>query len=398
MWHVIAEEDIYCTECRHKIPSGTACLSQMPLAMPDNFSRRKFQNFCIECVDCGVGLPPCFVRWLNYHALTKTVRSVSCGYCDEAIPEGARAVVQHFYAWPDSKTTLGPQNGAIHYDSAPSAPSWIAFGAAARPRPAEWHTLGYSTQRQFLSRGLGRGLGARSQAMGERLYQRLVPEAIRNLGEPLVRDFIREEHFSHIKSVANVPGRAKAPSNIILEHPATNLARGSRNMTAAAHAAARSASRASAVRIATGEIIKRGAKAGLIATAAEAAVAIPENILHYRRGRKTRQQASKDAVKSAAAAAVVSVATAGVAQGATVAGIGLSLGPFGTPLIITGGVVVTGSAIYRITKAAKRDMPLDEYRIFFCRNVRCESGFAWEVTMAARETPIETANCDRVGE
>ena len=290
MWHVIAEEDIYCTECRHKIPSGAACLSQMPMAMPDNFSRRKFQNFCIECVDCGVGLPPCFVRWLNYHALTKTVRSVSCGYCDEAIPEGARAVVQHFYAWPGSKTTLGPQHGAIHYDSAASG---VAFGAAVRPRPAEWHTLSHSTQRQFLSRGLGRGLGIRSQAMGERLFRRVVPKAIRNLGEPAVDGFIKGKHFSHIKSVANVPGRAKAPSNIILEYPATNLARGSRNVTAAARAAARSASRASAIRTATGEIVKGGAKAGLIATAAEAAVAIPENILHYRRGRKTRQQASK---------------------------------------------------------------------------------------------------------
>ena len=45
MWHVIAEEDMHCTECRHKIPSGTECLSQMPLEMPENFRRAQVREF-----------------------------------------------------------------------------------------------------------------------------------------------------------------------------------------------------------------------------------------------------------------------------------------------------------------------------------------------------------------
>ena len=141
--------------------------------------------------------------------------------------------------------------------------------------------------------GLGRGLGARSPVMAQRLYEREVPEAIRSMGEPAVKDFLKGKHFSHIKSVANAPGRAKAPSNIILEDAGTNLSRGSRNMTSAGRTAARTAGRASAIRAGIKTAVKGGAKAGLIAAATEATVSVPENILHYRRGRKSGEQAEK---------------------------------------------------------------------------------------------------------
>ena len=79
----------------------------------------------------------------------------------------------------------------------------------------------------------------------------------------------------------------------------------------------------------------------------------------------------------------VGVATAGVAKGAAMTGLGLSLGPFGTPVMIAGGIVLAGSAFYRINKAAKRDLPLDEYHIFFCKDARCNTRFARELTDAA---------------
>ncbi len=71
MWHVIAEEDMHCTECSHKIPSGTECLSQMPLEMPENFRRGEYENFCITCAECDAkrGLPAraCYARWLDHY-------------------------------------------------------------------------------------------------------------------------------------------------------------------------------------------------------------------------------------------------------------------------------------------------------------------------------------------
>ena len=48
MWHVIAEEDLICNECRHDIPAGTECLSQLPVDMPEEFSRDSYQSFCIS--------------------------------------------------------------------------------------------------------------------------------------------------------------------------------------------------------------------------------------------------------------------------------------------------------------------------------------------------------------
>ena len=386
MWQVIAEEDIYCTECHHRISSGTVCLSQMPSRMPENFRRRKYENFCIECVKCDTGTRPCYLRRLNhwYTREEKTTSPVNCGYCSETIPDGTRTVVQGIYAWPDSETDSESKNGQAHYGGAAVG---MAVGTAVKPAPAGWHNLGRSIQRRFQSGGLGRGLGARSPTMAQRLYEREVPEAIRSMGEPAVKDFLKGKHFSHIKSVANTPGRAKAPSNIVLEDAGTNLSRGSRNMTSAGREAARSAGRGSAIRTWTKTAIKGGVKAGLIAAATEAAVSIPENILHYRRGRKSGEQAAKDMAKSTVTVAGIGVATAGVAKGAAIAGIGLSLGPFGTPLMIGGGAVLAGSAIYRIAKAAKRDFPLDEYRIFFCKNLRCKTSFARDVTKAALESP-----------
>ena len=382
MWQVVVEEDIYCRECHHLISSGTDCLSQMPSRMPENFRRRKYENFCIECAECDAGTRACYVRRLNhwYTREEKTVGPVNCGYCSETIPDGTRTVVQRLYAWPDSETGSESKNGPVHYGGAAVG---IAAGTAVKPAPVGWHNLSGSTQRRFQSGGLGRGLGARSPTMAQRLYEREVPEAVRSMGEPAVKDFLRGKHFSHIKSVANAPGRAKAPSNIILEDAGTNLSRGSRNMTSAGREAAKSAGRASAIRTGTKAAIKGGAKAGLIAAAAEAAVSLPENILHYRRGRKSRGQATQDIAKSTATAAGVGVAAAGVAKGAAMAGIGLSLGPFGTPLMIGGGVLLAGSAAYRIAKAAKRDLPLDEYRLFFCKNLRCKNSFARDVTNAA---------------
>ena len=105
----------------------------------------------------------------------------------------------------------------------------------------------------------------------------------------------------------------------------------------------------------------------MIAAAAEAFVAVPENMLHYNRGRKSGEQAAKDTAKSTAFAAGVGFATAGVAKGAALAGIGLSLGPFGTPLMIAGGLVFVGSAINRIANAAERDLPLDRTPNLFLR-------------------------------
>ncbi len=193
---------------------------------------------------------------------------------------------------------------------------------------------------------------------------------------------MKGKHFSHVESVANSPGRARAPSNVVLEDAGKNLARSSRNMTGAEREAARSAARVSTIKTGARAAVKGTAKAGLVAAVAELAVSIPENVLHYRRGRKSRKKAATDAATSTATAGGIGTVIAAGAQTSAMAGVRLALGPFGAPLLICGGAIAVGSAVHRIAKAARSD--LDEYWIFFCDHERCMSGFARDVAMAAR--------------
>ena len=377
MWTTIAEEDIRCTECFHTISAGTDCLSQMP----DGFRRRKYDNFCLECAECNAKRrkSPCYVRYLGhwYARKEKMAAPANCVNCGDTIPEGTQTFAQKLYVWPMPDTEPDSEIDTARHATAAGG---VAAGTATTRGAAGWHNLSRATQRRFMRGGLRQLMGPRSQTMAQRLYEKEVPLAIRNMGEPAVRDFLKGKHFSHVKSVANAPGMARAPSNVVLEDAAANLSRGSRNMTSAGRVAARSASRASAMRIGAKAAVKGGAKAGIFAAAVEAVVSVPENVLHYKRGRKSRKQAAQDIAKDTSIAAGVGVASWGVAQGAAMAGVGISLGPFGTPLMIAGGGLMAGTAAYRLYKAAKRDLPLDECRVYFCKRASCRKKYARHVT------------------
>ena len=379
-----------CTECFHDIPAGSACLSQMPETMPEKFRRKKHENFCVSCAKCeSKNKPPCYARRLNHWHTheRKTAEPASCGYCGDAIPKDTWTVAQKIYALPEPESESVQINGDGDGD-APivSAASGAAAAGAAKSGSGSgaWSSLSPRLQRRFMTGGLrGRGLGYRTPAMARRLYEKEIPAAVRNLGEDAVRDFMRGRQFSHVKSVSNAPGQARLPSNVILEDGAKNMARGSRNMTSAELAAAKSAGRASAVKIGAKSALKGGAKAGAVAAAMEAPVSGAENFLHWKRGRKSGKQAVKDAAKDTGVAAGVGIAAAGVVKGAAMAGIGVSLGPLGTPLMIAGGGLMVAAAAHRIIKAGKRDMPLDEYYIHFCKETDCKTKFAAEITQAA---------------
>ena len=50
--------------------------------------------------------------------------------------------------------------------------------------------------------------------------------------------------------------------------------------------------------------------------------------------------------------------------------------PLGTPVMIAGGLVFAGTAIRRVHQAAKHDLPLNEVRIFICKEESCRRAFA----------------------
>ena len=391
MWHVTAEEDLRCTECSHEIAAGAVCLSQMPPEMPEKFRRNKYENFCVDCSECSAKNErrTCYARRLNhwYTHTERTPEAVECAFCGKAVPENVTTIAQKFYAWPE----LEPESGSVSDQSDGEGVSHgagaagIAAAGTVKSGAGGWHNLSPGMQRVFQRRGLGGSRGIRSQAMAQRLYES-IPKSVRSSGEGAVRDFLKGKNASHIRSVSNAPGQAKWPSNIVWEDAGKNAARGSGNMTAAEVAAAKSASRASAIKIGAKSAFKSGAKAGAVASAIEATVSVPENILHWKRGRKSGEQAAKDTVKSTATAAGVGVATVGVAKGVAMAGVGLSLGPLGTPLIVASGVLLVGTSAHRLIKAAKHDLPLDEHVLFFCKNKRrCKTRFASDITNAVRD-------------
>ena len=387
MWRVLAEEEIHCTECFHEIKSGTVCLSQMPETMPEHFNRRKYENFCIECAKCrSKGKLPCYVRRLNHWYTSAAAKEgIGCFHCGETIPKGTWTTTQKFYAWLDT---------ALESNNAPSCGSGTDTGigstgvtvgsAANRVRSRAWNNLSEETQQLLRSRGLGSGRGTRSFLEAKQFYETTIPEAVRIQGEKSVRQFIDGKHASHIESVSNSPNLAKSPDNIVWEDAGKNLARGSKNMTRAEVAAADKVGQVAGLK-ATG---KATAKGGIIAAVIEAPVAATENYFHWKRWRKSGAQAAKAAAMSTAGAGAVGVgATAGaavVAQGATLVGISPTLGPAGVPLAVAGVLLLAGASAHRLIKAAKRDLPLDEYWLFFCKYSDCKSRFAWHTIEAAR--------------
>ena len=321
MWTVNAEEGMRCNECLHEIAEGSICLSQIPPVVPEGFHRRNYQNFCIACEGCNSNVeelredtPPCFALWLDhwYTSREQAPATVDCGYCGAAINRGTITVAQEFFDWPPPEVDLNSERGGA---SASGSPAGVAIAGTGIPRPAGgWENLSRATQRRFKVGGLGRDLGSRSEAMAQRLYDS-VPKEVRNLGEEAVKRFLKGKDASHIRSVSNAPGRARQPGNVVWEKSSLNRARGGRNMIPTEVAKAKSAGRLSGLSTVGRSMASNAAKGGAIAALTEAPVSGVENFLHWKRGRKSGQQAVKDAAKDVTLAGAVGATTAGVMTG-----------------------------------------------------------------------------------
>ena len=224
---------------------------------------------------------------------------------------------------------------------------------ASALKSGEWDKLSPGMKKLFRTRGLGRGLGCRSPRMAQRVYERNISEDIRNMGEQVIRKYIKGKDFSHIKSVTKCPWKAKEPGNQILESASKNRSRGSGNMTSADQAAAKSANQASANKIRVEALLKGVKKVAAI----ESIVAGLESILHWKHGRKSGEQAVMDAVKSTVSAAFNGFVTLAVLQGLGMAcpSLGRAFVRARTPLEVVGVVLILMSAADRLIKATQHD-------------------------------------------
>ena len=391
MWPMIAEPGLRCVECRHRIQPGRLCLSELPEETPAGVSRSDFRNYCVGCPECWrQGRYACYVRYIEDGSGSGNApRNLPCARCGRRIQAGDKAGVQAYYDWheaPGDKQTLAAKN---RYAEAYSLVSTSTAAASAdvlvRGVPSSsFSDLSSSLQQKFVNAGLGGERGFRMSAEAQAFYHDSIPYPVRNLGEDAVRQFADGKSASHIESVRNAPHRAADSSNIVWENRDINQARGSENMTGWEEFRAHATNAFDASTIVFRECMTTAAVTAFYASLLEAPIAATENIIHYRKGRKTGEDAIKDAsisiAKRAGQGAVVGFAV--TAAVAVVPKAGLLLMTVAPVLIPVGFALYGYTAIKCIMDALDDRLPLNRVGIYFC-SLRCHTTFAYETGRSA---------------
>ena len=391
MWPMIAEPGLRCAECRHTIQPGRLCLSELPEETPAGVSRGDFKNYCIGCPECWRhGKHACYVRHLDSGRNTgKTPRSLPCARCGRRIGSGENACVDIYYEWPEAiAETASHRSPAATIGTATAA---IRIDTLIRGVPSgSFDSLRGELQQKFKDAGLGGERGARTLAEAQDFYQDSIPYPIRNLGESAIDRFlnlhknrIHHKEASHILPAKDFPHLAARNDNLIWEKAAINRGRGAENMTGQEQLRAHATNAFDASSIVFRECFNSAAATAFYAGILEAPVATIENIIHYQKGRKTGEEAIKDA-----ATAIIKRAATGFAVGFAVTGAVALLGT--GPLLVTiapilmpiGGGLYLYSAIKRIRNAWADGLPLHQVGTYFC-SPRCHTMFAYETGKSA---------------
>ena len=385
MWPMIAEAGLRCAECRHNIQAGRLCLSELPEETPAGVSRRDFKNYCIGCPECWrQGKHACYVRYLDAGgSVGKTPRSLPCAFCGRRIGAGEKAGVDRYYEWPEAVDETAGNKSAASVIGTVTAAAGIDTLIRGVPN-GSFGNLSDSLRQKFVSAGLGGERGIRTLSEAQGFYHDIIPYPIRNLGEGATRQFLDGKDASHIQSVRNAPHLARDPNNFVPEKSGLNRARGAENMTKPELWQAHAGNAFDASTIVFRECLQTGAMAAFYASLLEAPVAAVENYYHYQRGRKTGEEAIKDAALS-----IANRGASGFVVGFAVTA-AVSLIPGAAPLLVTiapfllpVGMGLYGySALKRIEQAMAYDLPLHQVGTYFC-SPHCHTRFAWETGYSA---------------
>ena len=384
MWPMIAEPNLHCSECRHPIQQGRLCLSELPEETPPGVYRADFQNYCIGCPACWAqGKHACYVRHLeSSNSSSPAPRSLPCARCGRKISAGEKVPAEIYYEWPE----VTEESATAKNSAATAAIIATATNSETMIRgvpSGSFEDLGITLQRKFSAAGLGGERGFRTTAEAQSFYNQSVPAPIRNLGPEAVKDYLGDKHASHIRSYSNSPELVKVDQNILWDNPTRNQALGAQDMSQANRLQAHGANSFDATRIIFRDCLKSAGIAALVAALMEAPVATIENYYNYQRGRKTGEEAIKDAAKAivrtaTTAGTVAFVVTAAVTLvgGQTVL---VTIAPY---LITIGTALYSYGALKRILNARAHDLPLHQVGTFFCSS-RCHSTFAYETGQSA---------------
>ena len=386
MWPMIAESGLRCHECQHNIQAGRLCLSELPEERPTSTLRADFKNYCIGCPQCWTqGKHACYVRHLDEESPTgKTPRSLPCARCGRRIGAGEKASVDLYYEWAEAAEDEGMEPTAHATRLTGIAATAAGLDAWIRGIPTgSFEGLSDSFQGKFASAGI-RGT-ERSFAAARDFYQQSIPYPVRNLGEDTVKRYTDGKDASHIQSVKNAPHLEYETKNIIWEDSRINRARGSENMSEIEQLRAGVGNAFDATSIVLRECLETAGMTALYAGLMEAPVATIENYLHHSRGRKTGEEAIKDAARAIAARAGMG---AGVGFTVTFAVAAVGAGPLLitiAPYMMPVGTALYGyNALKRIRRASAQDLPqgLVVVGTYFC-GPRCHTKFAYETGLSA---------------
>ncbi len=371
-----ASEPIRCEGCEHPIADDQPRLSDIPEHMPESLDLRAFRHFHTSCDSCDSAIP-CYQLYMSRQTPFAAQARAECSSCDHPIRLGQDVFRDSFYVWNRD----GGREGAGKVSG--------TFAAVNTPasEPASFGNLDPGMRLKFSRMGLGGRRGVRTPHGAEQMFRSKVPAPVRNMGREAVDGYVKGKVGSHIESVANAPGKAKSPGNIVLEPARRNLRRGSANMTRVDQWRAHTMNRMDAAK----GVAKRSGgavgKAAVLAAAMELPVSATVGAIRVAKGKISKKDAAKEACANTVKAGVVGGAFAVGLTGAAALGAAPVLAAV-SPVMIPVGLAMYGvSSAQRIRDAVRDLQPLESVARYFhagcveCGAARtCYELFAAEVS------------------
>ena len=351
MYFRTSQEESECANCDHPIAAGNLCISLAPIDDQDieTAEPSEFAVLHLECENCESG-ESCFVSYASRQLPTEAHEDGKCAYCQHEFQVGQPILLESILVVDDEEAAGALEEGA---GEGQTERAWAGLAATRFLRPltaGRFGDLPRHLQRRFHRAGLGNGRGIRTAGQAREFFKKTIPGPIRRLGR--TEEYLRNKTAGHVESVKNAPSKAKWSSNIKWESLRSNAGRGSRNMGWFDRLAVNARKGVDTARIVGRTAAANAAKGAIFAGVLEAPVSVAENVLHLRKGRKSREEAAKSVAKDTGRAAAIG---GGVAAGMTVfvaVGGGAILSPLSIPLAAAGIGIYAVSSIVRIQNAA----------------------------------------------
>ena len=371
MWNVTPDQPLGCDGCGRQIAPGEPYISDLPQHLPKNVNRRDYRHFHLESPHHNQAdatpSSSCYREFATQRVSEQAKEELVCLGCGHLILDGEEYLQEFLFVRDDGKS-------ADDFESEPGPAALVASLLRSRQvKPGSFAGLSSQTVRKFQRAGLSNGRGIRSHTATQEFYRTSIPGPVRNLGEEAVKRFTQGKEASHIRSVANAPGQARNPANIVWESAKANAKRRSRNMTPKQVVEAKAVNAADTFKIVGRAAGKNAGKGAVFAALFEFPVSLVENGISICRGKKSRREAAKDTGKDVATAGVVG----GVMAAGTTAAVALGAGPALTaslPVMVPVGVgIFAVSASSRIWRAWKDGLKRLELH-FHAACPACEAG------------------------